>query len=135
MRLVKKTMNQDDVSAYHLFYADGEARPGTDLTFTSTVTNTGSASASSLAVVDSIPATVQYKVASASATLPAGVTAAIEYSSDGGVTWTYVPVSAGCSAPAGFDRCVNRIRWRLLAALSSTAPNNQGTLSFVSRIR
>ncbi|WP_102957742.1 ring-cleaving dioxygenase [Mangrovicella endophytica] len=33
MRLVKKTVNQDDTSAYHLFYADGEARPGTDLTF------------------------------------------------------------------------------------------------------
>ena len=33
MRLVKKTVNQDDVSAYHLFYADGEGSPGTDLTF------------------------------------------------------------------------------------------------------
>lgn len=33
LRLVKKTVNQDDVSAYHLFYADGEATPGTDLTF------------------------------------------------------------------------------------------------------
>jgi len=33
MRLVKKTVNQDDVSAYHLFYADGNANPGTDLTF------------------------------------------------------------------------------------------------------
>src|SRR6478609_8513578 len=33
MRLVKKTVNQDDVSAYHLFYADGRASPGTDLTF------------------------------------------------------------------------------------------------------
>jgi len=33
MRLVKKTVNQDDVGAYHLFYADGEANPGTDLTF------------------------------------------------------------------------------------------------------
>ena len=33
MRLVKKTVNQDDVSAYHLFYADGIASPGTDLTF------------------------------------------------------------------------------------------------------
>ena len=29
MRLVKKTVNQDDVSAYHLFYADGLASPGT----------------------------------------------------------------------------------------------------------
>jgi glyoxalase family protein len=33
MRLVKKSVNQDDVSAYHLFYADGMATPGTDLTF------------------------------------------------------------------------------------------------------
>ena len=33
MRLVKKTVNQDDVSAYHLFYADGQATPGSDITF------------------------------------------------------------------------------------------------------
>src|SRR6185312_5827168 len=33
LRLVKKTVNQDDTSAYHLFYADGLANPGTDLTF------------------------------------------------------------------------------------------------------
>lgn len=33
MRLVKRSVNQDDVSAYHLFYADAEGHPGTDLTF------------------------------------------------------------------------------------------------------
>ena len=33
MRLIKKTVNQDDVSAYHLFYGDGVASPGSDLTF------------------------------------------------------------------------------------------------------
>jgi glyoxalase family protein len=33
MRLVKKTVNQDDVSAYHLFYADALASPGSDITF------------------------------------------------------------------------------------------------------
>src|SRR6059058_5026052 len=33
LRLVKKTVNQDDVSAYHLFYADGRGTPGTDITF------------------------------------------------------------------------------------------------------
>lgn len=33
MRLVKKTVNQDDVTAYHLFYADATGSPGTDLTF------------------------------------------------------------------------------------------------------
>jgi glyoxalase family protein len=33
MRLVKRSVNQDDTSAYHLFYADGKATPGSDLTF------------------------------------------------------------------------------------------------------
>lgn len=33
MRRVKKTVNQDDTSAYHLFFADGAGSPGTDLTF------------------------------------------------------------------------------------------------------
>ena len=33
MRLVKRCVNQDDVSAYHLFYADAVGTPGTDLTF------------------------------------------------------------------------------------------------------
>lgn len=33
LRLVKKTVNQDDTTAYHLFYADAEGSPGTDITF------------------------------------------------------------------------------------------------------
>ena len=33
MRLVKRSINQDDPGTYHLFYADAEGRPGTDLTF------------------------------------------------------------------------------------------------------
>lgn len=33
MRLIKRTVNQDDVSAYHLFYSDKVGTPGNDLTF------------------------------------------------------------------------------------------------------
>jgi glyoxalase family protein len=33
MRLVKKSVNQDDPGTYHLFYADAEGHPGADLTF------------------------------------------------------------------------------------------------------
>ncbi|MGI8671167.1 MAG: ring-cleaving dioxygenase [Luteitalea sp.] len=33
MRLVKKSVNQDDPGTYHLFYADAEGHAGTDLTF------------------------------------------------------------------------------------------------------
>lgn len=33
MRLVKKTVNQDDINTYHLFFADDAGSPGTDITF------------------------------------------------------------------------------------------------------
>ncbi|HZJ29809.1 MAG TPA: VOC family protein [Solirubrobacterales bacterium] len=33
LRLVKKTVNQDDPTAYHLFYADEDASAGADITF------------------------------------------------------------------------------------------------------
>lgn len=33
MRLIKKTVNQDDVSAYHLFYGDEAGHAGTEVTF------------------------------------------------------------------------------------------------------
>jgi glyoxalase family protein len=33
LRLVKKSVNQDDPTVYHLFYSDPEASPGSDLTF------------------------------------------------------------------------------------------------------
>jgi glyoxalase family protein len=33
LRLVKKTVNQDDIRTYHLFFADDQGSPGTDMTF------------------------------------------------------------------------------------------------------
>src|SRR5947209_5327906 len=33
LRLVKKTVNQDDPSVYHLYYADEHGSPGADITF------------------------------------------------------------------------------------------------------
>src|SRR5438874_6035035 len=33
LRMVKKTVNQDDPTVYHLFYGDDEGSPGFDLTF------------------------------------------------------------------------------------------------------
>ena len=33
LRLVKKTVNQDDPTVYHLFYADEEGHAGSDITF------------------------------------------------------------------------------------------------------
>ena len=33
LRMVKKTVNQDDPTVYHLFYADETGSPGADITF------------------------------------------------------------------------------------------------------
>jgi len=109
--------------------------PGTDLTYTVTVTNNGTGNATSVVVVDTLAPTVQFKVGSVVNTLPAGVSVLVDYSNDGGATWTYIPASGACSASANYDRCVNRVRWSLQNPLSSSAPNNTGTLQFIAQIR
>lgn len=113
----------------------GTQAPGTDLTYTATVTNVGTQAAYNVVLSDSLPAGVEFKVGSVVSTMPSGMSVTVEYSNDAGATWTYTPVSAGCAAPAGYDGCVNRIRWLLLANLSATAPDNTGNVQFVTRIR
>jgi glyoxalase family protein len=59
LRLVKKTVNQDDVSAYHLFYGDEVGRAGTEVTFfdwshlAPTARGSGAVTATALQVPDS----------------------------------------------------------------------------------
>src|SRR5438094_4878307 len=58
LRLVKKTVNQDDVSAYHLFYGDEVGRAGTEVTFfdwshlATTARGSGAITATALQVPD-----------------------------------------------------------------------------------
>lgn len=115
--------------------------PGTDLTYTLQFGNAGEGSAASVVVVDSLPAQVLFKVGSVQQTLPAGITATVAYSADGGASWTYVPGSTPCTppqgvtVPAGYDVCVNRIRWTLSGALPADAAQSAGNFKFVARIR
>ncbi|HWQ33839.1 MAG TPA: hypothetical protein VNQ79_13395, partial [Blastocatellia bacterium] len=114
----------------------GSQIPGTDLTYTITFTNTGGAAARSLIISDQIPASTDFKTGSAASTFPAGLTVVVEYSNNNGSTWSYTPTSGGGGAPAGYDRSVTNIRWRVSAGnLSQTAPNNTGNASFTARIR
>ncbi len=113
----------------------GSPIPGTDLTYTLAISNVGTANALSVVVADTLPQQVDFQVGSVSSNLPPGISTVVEYSNDGGASWTYVPVSGGCAAPAGYDRCVNNIRWLLQNDLTSTPPDNSGTLEFVARIR
>jgi uncharacterized repeat protein (TIGR01451 family) len=112
----------------------GAPLPGTDLTFTATVANVGTRSAFNVVLMDSLPADLQFKLGSVVTSLPAGIGAAVEFSNDSGASWLYTPTSGSCGAPAGYDGCVHGIRWRLLASLSSVAPNNAGSVQFMTRI-
>ena len=114
---------------------NGTQPPGTDLTYTVTITNDGSDDAVSVVIVDSLAVEIEFQVGSVVNNLPTGVTATVEYSNDGGSTWTYTPVSAGCAAPTTYDGCVTHIRWTLQNNLSSVGPDNTGEVQFVARIQ
>jgi uncharacterized repeat protein (TIGR01451 family) len=113
----------------------GVQLPGTDLTYTVGVTNVGGRAAVNAVAVDSLSPAVQFKLGTVVNTLPPGVNVTVSYSNDGGASWIYVPVSLGCGAPAGYDGCVNRIRWTLLNNLSAVAPNNTCMFQYVARIK
>ena len=117
--------------------------PGTDLTYNIAFTNSGGAAARSFVVTDPIPLNTDFKVGSQTPfpTLP-GITGVVEYSNDynpaspGSATWAYAPASGGGGAPAGYDRNVKAIRWRVtVGSISQTPPDNTGNLGFTARIR
>ena len=114
---------------------NGTQLPGTDLTYTVTITNDGNHDATGVVVVDSVAVELDFKVGTVVNNLPSGVTATVEYSNDAGSTWTYVPVSAGCSAPVTYDACVTHVRWTLDNDLSYVGPDNTGNVEFVARIQ
>jgi fimbrial isopeptide formation D2 family protein/uncharacterized repeat protein (TIGR01451 family) len=124
----------------------GQQMPGTDLTYTIVYTNSGGKPASNFVITDPNMANadplervfhnLDFKIGSISSSPgTSGLVATFAYSNDGGVTWTYTPVSGGGGAPAGFDRNVTNIRWSFAGNLSQTSPNNTGSVSFVVRIR
>ncbi len=116
---------------------------GTVLNYSIQFTNTGGLSAASLIVVDPVPANADFQLGSASVSPgTTGLTFVTEYSANynpsnpSAATWNYTPVSGGGGAPAGFDRLVRAIRWRVTSGvLSPSAPNNTGNLGFRVRIR
>lgn len=114
----------------------GTVPPGTELAYTINFSNAGSAAATGQVIVDSLPANVDFKLGSVVTNLGStGLTAVVSYSSNNGATWTYVPVSGGGGAPAGFDRLVTNIRWVFTGSLGNSAPDNAGSLGLTARVR
>jgi uncharacterized repeat protein (TIGR01451 family) len=114
----------------------GSQIPGTDLAYTISFSNGGTAAAQSLVISDPIPNNTDFKVGSVTSNLgTTGLTVVVAYSNNGGSTYVYTPASGGGGAPAGYDRNVTNIRWTFTGNLSQTAPNNTGNVSFTARIR
>jgi uncharacterized repeat protein (TIGR01451 family) len=114
----------------------GPPSPGTNLAYITTFTNTGTAAAQSVVISDPIPANTDFKIGSETHNLGStGLTVVIAYSTDGGSTWTYTPVSGAGGAPAGYDRLVTNVRWTFTGNLSQTGPNNSGTTGVTMRVR
>jgi uncharacterized repeat protein (TIGR01451 family) len=108
----------------------GATVPGAVLAYSITFLNGGGGGAVDVIVTDDLPSAVAFKLNSTQSTLPSGVTAVVEYYN--GVGWTYGPVSGGCGAPAGYDACVLKLRWRLGSPLPASA---QGQVSFEARVK
>lgn len=114
----------------------GTQPPDTDLVYSVVFTNSGNAYATTLVMADPVPANTDFKVGSVTANLgTTGLTVTVAYSSDGGATWSYTPVSGGGGAPSGYDRLVTNIQWTFTGNLSQTSPNNSGSVGFTVRIR
>jgi hypothetical protein len=128
------TVIRPNITISKVVNPNGTQAPGTDLTYTSTLTNAGTEEAVGVASVSSIAPETQFKVGSVTTSFPAGIVVAVEFSDDDGSTWTYAPTDQGCGAPAGYDGCVTDIRWTLQNPLSSSAPDNVGTMEYVARI-
>lgn len=112
----------------------GDTIPGAPVTYQMTVTNLGTEAAALVEVLDSLPAAVDYVLGTTSETLPAGISATLEFD-DGTGNWTYTPTAGGCGAAPGSDRCVRAIRWTLDAPLPATAPDNAVVFAFTAGIR
>jgi uncharacterized repeat protein (TIGR01451 family) len=113
----------------------GDQVPGTELTYRTDYSNVGTGDLTAIIIYDAIPAWTQYRVGSAvTGTLAPGIVGiTIEYSDDGGATWTYAPASGGGGAPANFDANVTNIRWTLNGTLAAGSATADG-VGFIVRI-
>jgi uncharacterized repeat protein (TIGR01451 family) len=113
----------------------GPQVPGTQLTYTTAYQNLGVDSLTTIVIVDAVPAYTQFRVGSANTgTPPASITAITpQYSNDGGVTWTYTPVSGGGGAPPSYDASVTHVRFVFAGVLEPGGASAIG-VSFAVRI-
>lgn len=89
-------------------------KPGEDIVYSTTATNDSATKALDVVLLDGIPANTGFKVVVGNPSfdpVDSTLTATISYSSDHRSSWSYAPVSGGCSAPPSYDYCVTDVQW------------------------
>jgi uncharacterized repeat protein (TIGR01451 family) len=111
------------------------AAPTQELEYRITVTNSGAAAASNLVLSDPLNTNTGYKMASATFTAgTSGLTGATPtFSNNNGTSYAYTPVSAGCTAPAGWDYCVTNVRWTMTG--SQAGGGTSFNVNFMVRVK
>jgi uncharacterized repeat protein (TIGR01451 family) len=108
-------------------------QPGTDLTYQIVFANNGGSPAQSFVIIDQIPSATDFKLGSVTTDLGStGMTVAVVYSNDNGVTYAYAPTDGGGGAPTGYDRTVTHVRWLFTGNLPV---GGTGNVAFIARIR
>ncbi len=105
--------------------------PGDRITYMTSYKNISAGPLLDVTVYETIPAHTSYVVGSATeGTPPGGLSVTIEFSTDGGGSWTYTPVDSG----DGTDPNVTNIRWKLSGPLPAGAESSVG-VSFSVEIK
>jgi uncharacterized repeat protein (TIGR01451 family) len=109
------------------------ALPGQDIHYSLVASSTGLSNANAIVLVDSIPSYAGFRIGTASfAAGTSGLTSAVSYSRDHGVTWSYTPGTGGCTAPAGYDYCVTHVRWTMTGIM---VPSRSFTVGMTVRVK
>jgi uncharacterized repeat protein (TIGR01451 family) len=109
------------------------ALPGQDIHYSVVASSTGLSNANAIVLVDSIPSYAGFRIGSASfAAGTSGLTSAVSYSRDHGVTWSYMPATGSCTAPSGYDYCVTHVRWTMTGTM---VPSRSFTVGMTVRVK
>jgi uncharacterized repeat protein (TIGR01451 family) len=117
--------------------------PGQVVTYSVLVTNTGTGASTTVVAQDQLSPYVSWGINSYGAGVPfqltngnpaSGLTIGTPvYSNNNGATWTYVPISGGGGAPAGFD--ANVTNWRTPMTGTMNANGANFTINYKVRVK
>jgi hypothetical protein len=108
--------------------------PQTDLSYTTTFTNTSGTMVYAPAITSPVPANTWFKLGVAQTLGSTGLSAAVTYSNDGGASYAYAPVSWAGGAAPGYDANVTNVRWTLAGGLGPATSIASGSVTFTVRI-